>query len=643
MLQKIRAKSTSLLPRILAGVICFVLAFFGFGAINLFAVGEPTVAEVNGEDITEQEYSQAIEREKNRLRELYGDYIDDTRLNDLVDRGLILDQLINTSLFLSHARDLDLVATRRAFLDVIENEPSFQQDNAFDQDLFEQVLQESGYSIQSLEQTLGRENLFLQPVRALESTSFKTSRESRDAATISHQTRNVSFLEYKDSEFLDAVDAINESESRTYYDMRPDEFYSEALYDFAYVELRREAFESEIEISEEDLANAYADTVAVEQSNAQRRARHILLKLEDGETAESARSRLNDIKRRVQTEGESFEDIAAEISEDIGTAVKGGDLGFAGRGAYVTEFENALWSLDVGELSEPVETTFGIHLIRLEEIEKVDVASFEDKRDELSSQLLIAQSQPLFDEAIERLDSLAFEMPTTLEPIHEQLGLDIGELDDVTTNSAEGIFQYGQVRTAFTTDDVLLNGYNSEVVLVGDDRAVVGRITDSVPPALQPFEEVMPSIETTIRNERARDLRIVAFTDALERAKSIGDLDLLASESNREWQRFSEVRDNDPNLPFGLAEQVFTVALTEGQERTIFEAILEQHVDTSYLVVVSGIEPGSYAELTEEDRGSLNSQLDTAFTNREVMSYIEALRSEGSWEYEIDLLTDGDG
>ena len=632
MLQKIRSKSNSLGAKILAGIICFVLAVFGFGAFNLFAVSEPAAASVNGEDITLRQLSAQIDREKRRMEELYGDDLTEETMDILIDEPNLLEQLINRKLLEQNAIDLKLVNSEREFMRQIENQSAFQVEGEFDVEQYRQVLASSGYSMQSYEQVAGLDSVVSQITDMTLQSSFLTSVEKRQAAAVQEQVRDIAYIEFNDANFHEGIE-IEDVEMQAYYDFNTSEFISEETFDFEIVTLSIDTFIAEIEVTEDELLNFFQSTAEAEESNAQRRGSHILLHVGEDRTTEEAIIQLNEFKRQVMENEASFADLASEHSQDQGSAISGGDLGMAGRGVYVPEFEEALWSLNVGELSNPVESQFGVHLIKLEEIEEVEIVPLEERREDLLEQLKRERAQDPYNSAIDQLDQLTFEFPDSLDQTAETLGLEIETIAGVSRSNYEGIFSTGSVRRALFTDDVIVNRYNSKPVLVDQNSTIVGRVT-SVSPAVQlEFEDVKEEIrQKLVAQEAAKkaDSLIESAMAILDEEQDFGAVEALVGVT---WRRQEAIKYGDYEFDFEIRKESFEKSLPEEGGRAYFRLPASDET-REYLVVVSNVRLGDYEAMTEERRDELTNNLSSRLENLEMGSYLFSLRGEGSLSYQ---------
>lgn len=633
MLQKIGRSAQSLGAKVLLIIICVVLVVFGFGAFNLFAVTEPLAASVNGQDITVRRYMSEVDREKQRYRQQFGDQIDAELLDRLVDRVRILDQLINRELFKQAGEELHLVGSQKRFTQEIRENPVFQEAGEFDPEKLRNVLANAGFSVRSYEQAINEDAVVNQIVDLIEHTNFITQRELYDAAAIYAQARDIAYVELKVDDFKNE-DSVTESDLTSYYEFHRTEFMSEESIDFEIVQIDKTMFTKEVELTDEEIQQLYDTETRNLEANAERRASHILIEVNDETTVASARETILELKQRIE-EGKSFEELAEEFSEDVNSSLKGGDLGFAGRGVYVPPFDQALFAMTVGELSDPIETQFGVHLIRLDEIQEIEQASLEERRAELIAAYQDSETQVAFEEAVDLMDKLAFEASDSLESIVTELNQNAETVGGVTRSTRTGVFQSAEVRRALFDTDVVDNGFNSRTAKVNQDSVVVGRMMAKHKSEQMSFDDVKDTIKDTLVLENAELAMSNTASDISETLREDFDFSGVAESYEVEWQLMERVQQDNADIPSPIKNVAFELSVPSGDEYAI-ETLSGQ--GSEYLVVISRVSLGDYEALPESDRERLTNELDSHYKNQDVAAYIHALRNDASLDIESSVL-----
>ena len=425
MLQKLRDQTQSLFFKIIVGVLVFVLAVFGFGAFNLFTTGEPQIASVNGEPITQNEL--AIEAERERLRRLagMGENFDPQAIDPARLQAEVLEQLISRELLTQAADDINVGISAARVSEVIVSRPDFMVEGQFNEDLYRNTLQMLRYTPGEF---MNQTRLLLsldQLQRALVSTAVIADWELRLYNQVINQQRDLAYLAFTRADFSDQIE-ISDEQIDLHYRENGLLYMTEEAVDVQYVELSIDDLlnDPQIEILEEDLLAAFEELTRNAGQDEQRSSSHILLRVEDDENIDDVVAEVVAIKARIEA-GEAFDELARTLSEDPGSAQSGGEIGTFGRGNFDPTFEDALFALEPGALSDPVVTEFGVHLIRLDGIELTDPPVFEDVREELETTARREAAQVLFSQRVDEIDALAFEDSTSLDQLSHEFGLEI--------------------------------------------------------------------------------------------------------------------------------------------------------------------------------------------------------------------------
>ena len=629
MLSKIRAGTQTLGAKILAAIICFVLVVFGFGTFNLFAISPPAAAVVNGEDITEEQLRRSTMLQRQNFMNLYGDQFEADYIERVVSEGSVLRQLVNTELLMQEAESLGLAASRAKFEKDVQSNPAFMEDGEFSEERFRQALASSGFSTKAYEEQSGRDAILRIWTEMSQGTSFLTDGEIRKATEIAFERRDIAYITWDPNQIINDIE-VSDEEIQAYYDENPETFMTDEAYTFEYVELQSSDFEVALELSDEELLELYEEESKAVLSNAERKSSHILVEVGDGvRTVDEARDILVSVQERLNA-GESFADLAREISDDSGSAGQGGDLGFAGRGAFVAEFEDQLFNMDVGEISEPVETMYGLHIIKLDEIQSVDLPPLEERAEELRTNRIEAMALDEFNSVKDELDRIAYEQSDSLVGVVAELGLELKVQEGVTRGSGEGPFSEYAVLNVVLEDDVLLNGFNSRLAEVAEGHVIVARLVSSVPATLQSLDEVRDTVTTRVKVRMSRQMVTDARDEALAKLKETGEYSDVSSDE-RQWVRRPSVRNNDPEINQTILDVAFGLRAPMGRERQL--APVDGPGADRSIVVVSRARAGDIEATTEADKTSITQQLSDESTDADLLALIDALRNEADLEF----------
>ena len=632
MLQKLRDQTQSAGFKVIVAVLVFALAFFGFGAFNVFAPGDPEIASVNGEEITLGMVETETERQRRRIMLQFGDELDPNAIDPLALQQSALEQLIARTLLQQAVDDLGLQASQIQVDEVVTGDPNFQIDGKFNENLYKRGVSALGYTAsQYLEEMAGL--LSLNQLReAVFDSAILPLWETRLLNGLMNQRRDIAYLAFTVEHFSAGVEVAQE-EIQTYYDEHQAEFLTEEAVDVAYLELAWQSLLDDpgIDVNEQAVLGEYEADKAIAGDEEQRSSSHILLRVTDERGDEAARELLNGLRGRIES-GESFTDLAREYSEDPGSAVAGGELGSVGKGIFDPEFERVLWSLaDEGEISEPVKSEFGYHLIRLDGIEIEPYPSFEELRADIEQRLLEAAARDLFKDRVRELDNLAFEMNDALDGIAEALSMTVQSAAGVTHASGEGIFVNSQLRDALFEADVLLDGNNTAAVEFADERAAVARVAERYPAVVQPFEEVRDAIKKILTEQAARDALLAARNEALQQVRDGAGVTAVASAHGLAWETFElAARGGGSSAPEGVLRAAFALPRPLAGERSVGAASLDDA--GAALVTVTRVVDGDLAAIAEAELDAMQDYFATRSGNLEFAALQTALDAEADIE-----------
>lgn len=631
MLQAMRAKAQGMGSKIVVWLIIIALAVFGFGSFSFFQPSEQVAASVNGEDISVVELQQQVENRTAELATQFGDeYVD--QLDPSLLSRTVLGNMVRTELLRSYVSELGFkVSDGQADQEIVAH-PEFMLSDGFSPELFLRRAAEAGLTPESLRSeivdSIGMSALH----QAVLDSAFLTPGDLRRLLGLALQRRDIAWLEFHPTRFVDQVE-VDEETLVTSYELRIAEFMTEPRIDAEYLAFRLEdmAALSEFDPDQDALREAYQAELSEYESAEQRDASHILLEVGELRTEVQAIEELSDIRERVLA-GESFEEFAKDRSDDPGTAEAGGLLGPSVRGVYVDAFEEALWNLQAGELSEPIISEFGVHLIRLNEILNQDAPSFEDRREALASELRLSSARDRFSEIKLRADELAFDVQDSLAPLVEEFNLELAQVAGVTRTVGDGVFIESALRDALFDSDVMDSGFNSPLIEVGEDAAYVLRAVQVHAATQRTFDEVREDLRSEIAHERAIELSAQAARQALSQMQDGAGASEVAL-ADQEWQKRDGVQRNGDGSPELITQAAFELARPSEGERSMEVVALDD--GGSALVVVTGLRDGNTAEVPQSELQSLEDQAKSLASQRDLIFLFDDLREDANVESDL--------
>ncbi|MCR9279135.1 MAG: SurA N-terminal domain-containing protein [Pseudomonadaceae bacterium] len=625
MLMKLRDKSQSAGSKVLVFIICAVLALFGFGGFDAFSNTDPDVASVGGVDIPQSRVDGETQLEQQRLLSR-GD-IDPAQIDPLVLRERVLDQLITRTVLEESASELGLAASERQVAEVLQSDPSFQVDGRFDEDTFARTLLGVGYSPARFLDELDGNIKVSQMTQALQRSHFLPDWEFAMNAALLAQRRTVAYIAFRTDELLPEIE-ISEEQALNYFDDNADRYLTEETLALDVISYGVDDYlaANPVEISEEDVVAAYEADREAAQLSETRRASHILLQVDEDRSEEQASRLLADIKERVAA-GADFAELAAEYSQDPGSAASGGDLGFVQRGTFVPEFEEATWALDVGEISDPVVSEFGVHLIRLEEVRQPDYVPLENVREEIIARLTRSRAlDALTNDLLPEIDKLAFDEADSLDPIAQMLDLEPVRVAGVSRRSGDGLFQQAPLRDMAFSEEVLDDGYNSRVVEADDGSLVVMRLAERTPAAQRPFDEVREDIISLLARQQAREQVAELADEALAALEADEAAAEIADRFERPWVVVENAARTMPDTPLSVLQTAFRLPVPDDNGKS--NAIAPLGLGDLAVVTVTDVIDGDVENLSENEQLSLRSQLLGQLQQGDVASFYFHAESE---------------
>ena len=614
MLQNIRDNSQGWIAKTIIGIIVVLLALTGFEAIFNSSGNARNAAEVNGEEISLDELNQAVNMQRRQLMQQLGSDFDASLFDDKLMRDSALGALIDRTLLLQGARDADFAFSQAALDQLILQTPEFAVDGVFNADRFDQVIRQMNYSRMQFRQMLGQEMLIGQLRAGISGSGFVTDQQIERFAQLERQTRDfASITVAADSSAVQ----VSDEEARQYYEANTERFRSPEQVVLEYVELNKEAYFDEVDASEEELQELYRQQIG--NLAEQRRAAHILIEV-DGTSDAEAKAQLEEIAAQLAAGGD-FATLAKEYSDDPGSANEGGDLGYAGPGVYDPAFEDALYALKEGQVSAPVRSEFGWHLIKLLGVQSPEVPSFESMKPELERELKAQQVEQRFVEVTKELENLAFESADLEQPAQE-LGLTVKTTEPFGREGGEGIAANRQVIQAAFSDEVLMDRANSSVIELDPDTVVAVRIKQHLEPEVQAFETVRDGIFEQLQHSKAA-----------EQARSEGEK-LLATlreggEVEGQWQSVEAATRGQDGVAPAVLQTVFRMPKPEGESSTLSGVTL---ASGDYVVIrLNGVsEPDG--ELSAEEKQNYRRFLASRSGQQDFAAYREKQHAEAKIE-----------
>jgi peptidyl-prolyl cis-trans isomerase D len=593
MLQNIRDNSQGWIAKTIIGVIVVLMALTGFDAIIRATHHENVAAKVNGDDTSIPELQQAQEMQRRQLQQRLGKDFDASTLDDKLLKDAALKGLIERKLLLQAAQNDKFAFTQQQVDQLILQTPEFLVDGKFNADKFDQALRQNGYTRMQFRQMLEQEMLIGQLRAGIAGSGFVTDNELQAFARLEKQTRDFATLTFK----ADPSKAkVEDADIKAYYDAHKAEFMSPDQVVIDYIELKKSSFFNQVVAKDEDLQAQYQKEIA--GLSEQRDAAHILVEVNAKQTDAQAKAKIEEIKARL-AKGEDFAKLAKEESNDVGSANNGGDLGYAGRGVYDPAFEDALYGLKAkGDVSEPVRTQYGWHLIKLMGVQAPEVPSFASLKPKLEQDLKSQLVEQRFVDATKQLESSAYEASDLAQPAQE-LGLKVETSKPFGREGGEGVAANRQVVQAAFSTEVLEDGANSGAIELDPETVVVLRVKEHHKPQQQTLEEVTASIREVLQRQHAADAA-KAQGEALLAGLRDGKTPLAQAQNGQTWKVVEAASRGQDGVDPQLLQEVFRMARPAKAEQPTFAGVTLGNGDY-VLIRLNGVSEPS-ATLSDQEK-----------------------------------------
>ena len=599
MLQSIRDRSRSWGAKIIVGAVVVTMALFGVESlVGLFGGDGEEIAKVNGEPITREQLEVEVQRA-----------IRSGQVAPEQERALrtqMLDELITDRLLTQYAEEGGLHLTEEQLDQVIVSLPEFQdQEGRFDSELFRNRLASAGYTPTAFRDELRVDMKRQQLQQGLAFSDFTLPSEQERLAALQRQARSFRYVTLSADQVADEVE-VTEEALEAYYAANADSYRRPEQVRLEYVIVDRQQLADEVEIDEAELRDAWRERTA----DADRRISHIMLTFNGERSRDEAEAQLEAVRDRLG-EGESFADLAAEVSDDTVSAEQGGDLGVISEGFFGDSFDEAAFSMEEGEVSGIVETDNGLHLLTLTGLER---EPFDEMRDELRNELALSRVSSEFNDKVQRLIDESFAADD-LQSVADDIGLALSTSDWVSRDGGEGVLSEPGVMSEAFSADVLEEGFNSEVIELDNDRRLVLRVAEHREATTLPLDEVRDQVTASVEAALRREALVELASERVEALRAGEELDI-------DWQQVEGVdRQDSQGLSSTVVEAAFRLPAPEGDTPVYGHAL-----DGDEAVLIA---------LERVDEGEIDAQVEQF-----VASMAERLRAQAAIQGLLDDLRD---
>lgn len=623
---------------IVGGIIIFFLSItFASWGIQEYLTGgkEKHAASINGAEISVSEYESAVSKQRQRYQQLFGANLPTDDAFEQKMKQQVLDQLVLQRVLKQTVETSNYRIPDKMLAEKIQGIEAFQQDGKFASATFQQILGSQGMSVREFEELYRHDLMALQLQGAITRSVALDGKSLRAYNQLQHQMRDVSYVVFNNAKVMTDV-TVTDAEAQKYFTEHQDSYQHPEQASISYIELTAENINVAASVDEEQLHRQYDEYVAGLSSVDERKARHILVRVDAAATAQAkdeAKKKIEQVLAQLKS-GKSFGDMAKQYSDDTVSATQGGDLGWISKGMTDPAFEAKLFSMSQkGAISDRVETGFGYHIIQLDDIKSAKADSFETRKPELARAAQQQEIDNLFYEKSEQLATLAYENDQTLQSAADALGLKIQNTGMFTRSGGAGMAANEAVRKAVFTDAVLKEGRNSEVIELAKNHILVLRVNEHQPAKAMLLEEVKPFVEMAVKAEKAHQKIMATGLQALADAKAGKSLEAIAREQRGDYMKLGSVQRNHSGADTGIVQAAFRMNKPAVQQIS-FDTVETQNGVA--LVAVASVVNKPDASRPEEIQAAA-SLLEGDLAEQEMAAVLNYLKSQSDISIDKDL------
>jgi peptidyl-prolyl cis-trans isomerase D len=625
MLQKIRDNTQGLIAKIFIGFVIAIFALFGIDSIvGSFLSSVPTL-NVNGEDIQEPEIASLTQQ---KMQEFFANLGPDNNLagfDETQFRQSAIAELIQRELLLQSAAGSGMEISPVNIDRRIAQIPDFQIDGVFNAERASLLLNNIGYSPASYRAALATDALLNQIIAGYTASGFATPAEVARLAALTHQKRSFRFVELGLNGQSEGL-TVSPEEIQAYYAANPNEFMQEERVIIEYLELDKALMMAAVEVTEEQLIALYEEQNLAFEAQTERRASHILFEAGTEEEYAAAEAEAGTVQARLAA-GEDFAALAAEFSDDTGSAQGGGDVGYTTGSSFVDAFEQALQALALEEVSSPVRTEFGFHLIKLTELNATEIESFEVRRTALEQELRARETDRLFVARSEELSNLAFESVDLDDPA-AAMALSKQRSEWFGRSGGTGVAVYPAVANAAFSPEVLEDGLNSDLIQLDSSRSIVLRTVEHQQPDLRPLSEVSGEIEVLLRIEKASEQARLIGETIVSSLQAGDNIDGLLTSQGLAWNLIEGSERSNLQVNPELMDHVFTLARPAAGTSTIAGYTLG---NGNFVVIeLQSVTDGSNSDLQENEEAGMRNFLSQQAAANDFTAFMDGIEKRAT-------------
>jgi len=615
--------------KVVLGIIGVIFGGF-FGIQQYFNPRSETyVATVNGHEISQDEFRERYNNYRAQTQRMMGAQFDAQSFDTPERKRELLDQLISEQLLLQANDKLGVVVPPSVVREEIMGIPAFQVDGKFSADQYRLLLAAQRKAPEEFEQNVSQDIALRQLTGQVALSSLVTDADVNEYLRLRDQTRDFWFVKLPKP---DAGTPIADADIAAYYQAHGSDFMTPEKVSLDYVELDASKMPAATTVDDATLKQQYDQQKSKFVKPEEREASHILIAVGKNANAtaqKTALAKAEGIEKELKA-GKDFATLAKADSDDLGSKAQGGDLGWLEKGVTDPAFEAALFAMKKGEVSDPVKSDDGYHIIFLRDVRPESVRSFDEVKSELAKKYLDEQREHAYSDVSGKLTDAIYQDPTSLAPAAKMLGLTVQKTALFARTGGTGIAANPAVVKAAFSNNVLAEGNSSDPIEIGTNHIVIVRVDQHVKPEPKPLDEVREQIRAMLTGQQVAKAAKERADTLFARLQKGEALDKVAADLKLAPVEEKGIGRNAANLEKPLIDAVFALPLPATGKTEPGMVALNGDVYT--LFQLDAVKDGDPSKLDPRTREAALNQMRQGLGYEAVRGFVDSLRKAAKIE-----------
>jgi peptidyl-prolyl cis-trans isomerase D len=636
MLQSLRDKMHGWPAIVVLGIAVFAMSFFGIE--NYFVSRTETfVAKVGKTEIGQQQFQDAMNRIRQQQRAQLGDKFDPTVFDKQEFKDKLLDQMIGQQLLLEANDSLGMRVSDESLRETIAGMPAFQVDGKFNGDMYRAQLAASGMTPDMYQDSVRSSLQSSLLPDAISGSTIVTDADIDRYMQMQLQRRNIRYFVLPRPAPADSQ--VTDAQVQDYYKAHQADYMNPEQVSLKYIEVNAADLKSDTQPpSDDELKKRYQDEITRFGMPEEREVSHILINVPKNATPAQQKAALDKANKiAAEATPDNFAKLAQQNSDDLGSKLQGGDLGFLQKGVTNPAFESAMFALQKGQISKPVLSDEGYHIIYLRDVHSGQTKPFEQVRDQLIKEATTSDHDRLYNDTAGKMTDLTSQNPGSLDAAAQALNLQVKDAPLFSRDGGQGIAANPKVIAAAFSTDVLTSGNNSNLIDLGKTDSVVVRVDKHVPATPKAIAEVHDAIVQKILDQRIADTAHQKADVLVDRLSKGEDMATVATAEHADLKTVNDVQRVQQDVPQEILTQAFVTPHPSADGKPQYADVTLGH--GSYAVLaVDKVEPGDLSKFPEDQRQMLYRQMMQAYGGVETQGFIDMLKAKAKIEIAKDRM-----